>query len=234
MSPPSRPLGIVTGARAEARCLASARSAESAAVECSGGRADRALLLARALVARGCCALLSFGIAGGLDPSLPAGRLVVANRVVGPGGALNDTHAGWTRALLAALGPLDPVSAPVAAEERVVATPEDKRILFEESGAAIVDLESGAVAMAARAAGLPFAVLRAVADPARRALPEAALAGLDARGGVRARSVVMGLVRRPEEIAPTIALAGDTARAMATLRRAVRLAGPALFGGGRI
>ncbi len=234
MSPASRPLGIVTGARAEARCLAPARVAGSVIVECSGGRVDRAGIQARALAARGCIGLLSFGLAGGLDPALPPGRLVIGTRVVGPGGALNDTHGDWTRALQGALAPLDPLAAPVAAGERIVASPADKRFLFEESGAAIVDLESGAVAMAARAAGLPFAVLRAVADPAMRALPDTAAAGLDERGVVRARAVVMGLIRRPEEIAPTIALAGYAARAMGVLRRAARLAGPALFGGGRI
>ncbi|MBX9698021.1 MAG: nucleoside phosphorylase, partial [Acetobacteraceae bacterium] len=48
-------------------------------------------------------AVLSFGIAGGLDPDLAAGDLVVATRVRGPGGAWR-ADMGWAAALARATG----------------------------------------------------------------------------------------------------------------------------------
>src|SRR6185437_16644110 len=62
------------------------------------------------------------------------------------------------------------------------ASPEGKAALFRATGAVAVDLESHLVAAAAERARKPFLVLRAIADPALRALPPAAVNGLDARG----------------------------------------------------
>ncbi len=77
-------LGVVTGMVAEARCRPPPGDAIEAAF--SGGDPARALSGAARLVAEGARALLSFGIAGGLDPALDPGDLVVADTVVAPGG----------------------------------------------------------------------------------------------------------------------------------------------------
>src|SRR3712207_2397214 len=72
----------------------------------------------------------------------------------------------------------------VAGARHPVATVAEKANLHSRTGAALVDLESLAVARVCRDHGRPFAVLRAVADPAERALPPAALAGLDEAGRI--------------------------------------------------
>ena len=58
---------------------------------------------------------------------------------------------------------------------RIVATQADKARAWIDTGALAVDLESAVVARAAAAAGIPFLVLRAIADPATRHLPPARL-----------------------------------------------------------
>jgi adenosylhomocysteine nucleosidase len=86
-------------------------------------------------------------------------------------------------------------------------------------------MESGAVAEAAVEAGVPFAVLRAICDPADRAVPHAALVALNAAGGLAAIRMAVSILTRPHQIAGMLALAGDAAMARRALRaHAVRMA----------
>jgi len=186
-----------------------------------GMRAEAALLPAGMTVAigtralpAGATAVLSFGIAGGLDPALRPGDLVVASRVRGPRGAyLAD--AAWAAALARATGARLGIVAGAAA---AVATPAAKRALREATGALAVDLESEAAAAFAAAHRLPFAAIRAVADPADGVVPRAALVGLDADGRAAPGRVVLALLRRPGELRPLLRVAADARAALAALR----------------
>jgi adenosylhomocysteine nucleosidase len=88
-----------------------------------------------------------------------------------------------------------------------------KHDLWKTSGAAAVDLESGAVASVAAQHGLPFAVLRTICDPAHRDLPPAALAALDRGGAIGLLRVLASLLARPAQFRGLLALAADTAKA---------------------
>jgi len=102
-----------------------------------------------------------------------------------------------------------------------------KRRCREAFGAAAVDLESGAVARVALANGLPFAVLRAVCDPADRALPPVASASLNAKGAISIWRVIGSLLRHPGQVPALIGLARDAATArQALLTHVTRLVPP--------
>jgi hypothetical protein len=126
----------------------------------------------------GATAVLSFGIAGGLDTALESGALVVATRVRAPGGAW-PADTVWSSALVRASGARLGV---VAGANAIVAGPDAKRSLRLMTGALVVDLESAVAAAFAASRGLPFAVLRAVADTAEEVLPRAAAVGLTRTG----------------------------------------------------
>ncbi len=224
-------LGIVTGLAAEARCLHKAAGGDALTVVCSGGDAARALSAARTLIANGADSLLSFGLAGGLDPTLAPGTAVIADAVIDPGGARLEVDADWRDALLALFPWEPPLRATIAGRDQAVASIAAKRALRAESGAVAVDMESHAVAGAAAEAGLPFAAIRAVADPADRAVPRAALAGLGPEGETRPWAVLGEIVLRPWELPALIAIAGDARRALAKLERCAAFGAP-LFGRG--
>jgi adenosylhomocysteine nucleosidase len=97
----------------------------------------------------------------------------------------------------------------VLAGTAVVADAATKRALLTATGAQAVDLESGAVVTVARAFGLPFAVVRAVCDPAERDLPPAALVALNPDGAIGAERVLWSLVRRPGQILELLAVGRD-------------------------
>jgi adenosylhomocysteine nucleosidase len=199
-------LGIVVGLRAEARL---ARRLPGR-VAIGGGTRAGARQAAERLVAEGATALLSFGLAGGLDPALGAGAILTPGLVLS-----GDERLVADARLIALLGGTPAGS--LLDVMAVVADATAKRRLRRESGAAAVDLESGPVALAAEAHGLPFAVLRAICDPAQRTLPPAALAALDAGGGIAPWRVLASLARHPGQLPTLLALARDAAAARAAL-----------------
>jgi adenosylhomocysteine nucleosidase len=202
-------LGVVTGLIAEARLAAPLGIAAA-----GGGGPAGAARAAERLVAQGVSSLVSFGLCGGLDPALPAGSLVVPREVIATGRRyptcprLSAAVGGWSADSL-------------LAGHETAADPASKRRQFDETGAAAIDLESGAVAEVAARAGLPFAVLRAVCDPAGALLPPAALAALDALGAISIWSVAASLLRHPGQIFDLIALGHAAAAARAALVRRV-------------
>ncbi len=88
----------------------------------------------------------------------------------------------------------------IVGADAIAATPDRKRQLFTQTGALAVDLESAAVAEACAAAGKPFAVIRAVADPVHRRLPDLTLDALDEEGRSLPMKVAAGLLRRPFDL----------------------------------
>jgi nucleoside phosphorylase len=176
-------LGVLTGLRREADLLAAAPPV-SLDIGLSGAEPERARAEADRLAAARPDGLVSFGLAGGLAPTLPAGALVLPTRVVGPDGRRTAVTGAWRDAVDTAL-PAPAWAGSVAGVTAPATTPGEKRALVERTGADIVDMESAVLAAAARAAGLPLLVVRAVCDPAHRALPPAVLALTGPRGRLR-------------------------------------------------
>jgi hopanoid-associated phosphorylase len=214
-SSPALPLVVVTGMAFEARI------ARGPGVEVVyAARADR---LERALtqaLAKGASGVMSFGTAGGLAPDLPPGTLIVADAIDGPLGRV-PTDSAWKDRMIAALraalpdariecGTLAAVAAPAV-------TQAQKDALHGKTGALAVDMESHIAAAQAAARGLPFAVCRAVVDPAWRTLPPAATAGLREDGTTALGPILRELARAPRQLPAMIRLAFDAKAARASL-----------------
>jgi len=201
-----------------------ARIAESGQVHAVIGGGDEAGLgdgLKRA-VAQGAAGIISFGIAGGLDPALKPGTCVVGS-VVSEGNRRWRTDAAWSKKLLAALPRA--VFAEIAGIDRPVATVEHKRLL-RMTGAAAVDMESHVAGRIAAEAGLPFAIVRVICDPADRSLPPAALAGMRRDGTTNPGAVLGSLITQPSQLFALLGLAGDARVAFGELKRRRKSAGP--------
>ena len=211
-------IGVVTGMVAEAKCLGSV--AADVTIRITGADTDRARAAAAELCAAGVEALVSFGLAGGLDPRLEPGDLVIADTVAGADGSRHDVDSHWRQDLAAAAkGRVPFVVGPVAGSDSAMLTPAAKTALYDRDGAVAVDMESHVAAAAAAESGLPFLVLRAIADPAGRAIPAIALAGLGADGRTRPLAVLRALLARPGELSALLTLARDSHRGLRTLRR---------------
>jgi hypothetical protein len=174
---------------------------------CSGGDPGRAAEGAQQMVDSGATGLVSFGVGGGLDPSLPPGSLVVATMVITPEGEEFRTDTGW-RNHIAEMTPRPLTIAGIVGSDHAVTSPQAKSDLFAATGAVAVDMESHAVARVALKAGLPFL-----------ALPVSAMGGLSPDGHTRALAVMGNLLLRPWELPDVVRLARDMRKGMLALRR---------------
>lgn len=206
-------IGVVTGLRSEARV---AERVGLRALAC-GADSGRAAACARRLADEGARLLVSFGVAGGLDPDLRAGDLVLADAVRD-----GDATIATEGSVVARLGALLPDAAigTVLGVGSPIADPADKARLRAATGAIALDMESHALARVA--AGRPFVVVRAIADTAGIALPPAARLAVGADGELAIGRVLGSILRRPSQIAGLIRLAIATRRALAALDRAAR------------
>src|SRR5215472_4937248 len=183
-------------------------------VLCNQGSGLRAAL--RAAIERGASGIISFGIAGGLAPHLTAGDWVVASGVAN-GEDVIATDRAWAQRLLEILP--GAIHANVVGANNVIASPEEKIQLHDETGAAAVDMESHIAAEVAAAHGIPFAACRVIIDSAHRALPAAAVPALDSNGAVNVFAVIRSVVRKPGQLPDLARAARDAFTAERALRK---------------
>jgi hopanoid-associated phosphorylase len=191
-------------------------------VMCRDSEAELSASLEQA-VRRGCRSIISFGVAGGLAPHLRPGDWIVASSVIDKH-HVRPTDKGWTARLLEMMPGAS--HAPIAGVDAAVIHPRDKRHMHVNTGAATVDIESHLVARLASTHGLTFAAVRVVIDPAHRAVPEAALAGMQPGGGTSAMAVLRELIARPSQLAGLLRVAIDAYAARSALLRVRRMLGP--------
>jgi hopanoid-associated phosphorylase len=164
-----------------------------------------------------CLGLVSFGVAGGLDPALRPGDRIVATAVLSEEGLL-ATDPQWSRYAArmlpgsvegAVLGVTDPLP-----------DPSLKALAYRRTGAVAVDMESHIVARIAVANHVPLLAIRVVTDPAQRVVPRSALAALRPDGSISILRMLRSLIAAPRELSLLWKAMADFQIARAALRDA--------------
>ncbi len=218
-------LGIVTGLVFEAEILRAAAKAlptpQRPLIVCRGHGRNAAHLAAEEAVRQGAAALMSFGIAAGLDPRRAAGTVVAASYIHDGIKALCSDEA-WTGRLYAALKEAGfdfLVHGPIAHAAEILTTPDAKARARAASGAAAADMESYGVAEVAAERALPFAALRVIADTSEDSLPPVAVAAATPDGRISVMKSLFGALVHPDQIPELIRLGRRTDLAREQLRR---------------
>jgi adenosylhomocysteine nucleosidase len=224
-------VGIVAALAAEARPLgpATRRGGELAAladgtlISVTGIGGAAAARGARALVAAGCGALASWGLAGGLDPALTCGAILLPEEVILDGGSSLRTASAWRERIAQSLEARWPVrQGRLLTSVRALGAVADKAAAFRVTAAGAVDMESFAVAEVAAAHGLPFVAVRVIVDTAGDELPPALAGVADASGQLSVGRLLRSVVSEPASIATLLRLARRYRAARRSLRAIVR------------
>jgi adenosylhomocysteine nucleosidase len=173
---------------------------------------------AQALVDAGVSALMTFGMAGGLDPALKPGSVVIPCELLSGDGSRFAANRAWREQVAAAVSSMCAVTeGDLLSSSHAIETPADKAAAFSTTGATAVDMESAAVAEIAAKHNLPFIAVRVIVDTAADVLPRAVVVASRA-GRVQFARLIGGLILAPREIGALIRLARRYRIAMRSLR----------------
>ena len=215
-------IGIITGVKTEeAALLPVMRDVDAPYVRLSGARPGRAVRGIEALIALGVDGILSFGTAGGVAPDHKPGALIVAKEVIDADGNAYATDQGWTGHISSML---ETTPETIAGLDYIADS--DDKIRFADEGIAALDMESHSAARLAADAGIPFAVLRAVVDPAGYKMPEYVYDSVRVDGSISVIPIIAGLCVQPWTIGQLLDLNSYNKKAMDSLSSASRTLGP--------
>ena len=227
-------VGVVAALKLEARTLGSlvrrgdgpftvrdgkSTVGEGTLVVVSGMGFAAAAVAARALIDAGATALVSWGMAGGLDPALRAGTICIPSVIVSRDGTALATDPRWRELVNAAINPprtrddapCTVVNVKLLSDSKAIGDIAGKASAFRATGAVAVDLESLGVAQIATAYALPFIAVRAIVDTAGDTLSKAVFAASGAgevqTGQVHISRLMLGILKSPRELAALVRLA---------------------------
>jgi adenosylhomocysteine nucleosidase len=216
-------VGVVCALASEARHLG---PVDGTLVRVSGMGMAAAARCATSLVDDGATALVSWGMAGGLDPQLTPGTIFLPETVVSAatGARPIATSGPWRERLGSAVAAYHPVTrGQLLTTARAVGSLLAKGSLFRGTGAAAVDMESAAVGEVAQAHQLPFIAVRVIVDGASDTLPRAVTAAANSEGHLQIWRLLGALARTPGDLGALVRLAGRYRAANRSLAAVARV-----------
>lgn len=222
-------IGVVCGLKSEASVVRSIVSAEKVQIGVSGANAARAEKIAADFCERDASVILSIGVSGGLDPALNPGDLVFGDKIIADDGSVWASDLYLSSVLRDEINERSAFVGALFGSNQIIESAAKKAALFQNHNCLAVDMESHGAAKAASRAGTPFLVIRAIADPADRALPPAAINAVAPDGSTRIIKTLGAALRDPKQFPALMKLGADSAAATKTLRRDLGLFFDRLF-----
>lgn len=227
--------GLVTALRAEARCVSSSHISlnemvhvkDNAVLWLSGMGVQAARTAAEGLHKNGVNALVSFGVAGALDPNLKPGNLVLPE-LIHADKELPVTIAWRNRLQNLLPAHITVVGGTLASSPVSLTCEKEKWDLAHVTGACAVDMESAAIAEVAIAAGIPFIAVRAIIDPVHFSPPAALLEAVYPDGGVNPVRLIALMLKRSVHLSTLMHMAVGMHAARKTLSTVIQSAGAGL------
>lgn len=211
-------LGIICGLEDEAKALGKWRNHRRVMAGVIPGDARRIRRACDMMWKEGVRLILSWGVAGGLDPQLAPGDVIVADGVVTPTGRALPLES--ERVPGAGLVDDQPPML-IAGVPKPVLTADAKAALHTQTGAVAVDLETHLIAAEADAAAFPAIAIRAIADTVSTDVPAFAAEAVGPDGKPRMMKLAAGVLGNLGELKRLRQLGRDYRMALDALAQTV-------------
>lgn len=220
-------LGVITGLEQESACLDVFPSETRPILCCAGAKSERAGILAQRLINQGCNGLLSFGMAGGLKEDFLPGNLIIASTIFGPKGQVFETSKLWLKRIYSlSSSDVSIAIAPMVGANEVIRSSKAKKELGIATEAVAVDMESHTVGAVANKAGIPFMVIRAIADPVGCSIPDWLSGKISEQGTPQYGAILASLAIHPWDFKKLVQLNRNSSLALSSLRSIANRLGP--------
>ncbi len=141
--------------------------------------------------------IISAGFAGGLDPSLSKGSLILAENVQ----LYGTTQPAIQLGLSMASEPANKIfTGSIVTVPQIIRTVKEKQVVFENTGALAAEMETWGVADACRTRHCRMISIRVISDDAKTNLPPEIMTVSGPTGSVRAGALVGAILNRPGSI----------------------------------
>jgi adenosylhomocysteine nucleosidase len=160
---------------------------------------------------------ISWGVSGGLNPSLQPGRLLISQQVATTSDQTLEFTSDLEKRISDELNPLNPILGRITSTEKPTISPVEKSKLHSGRRADAVDMESIAIAKIAKKNSCGFLSIRSIVDSANFEIPSSALAGMNSQGNQVMLKVLKQLAHRPKELKSLIELSFHFRKALKTL-----------------
>lgn len=186
--------------------------------------AEAATRASRTLIASGVDGLLSWGCAGGLRDDCRPGDLFLPDSVVSADTLTRyPVDRDWHTDIGTRLKQRQILyrDAPLVSVDQVLTGSTHKQQLARKSGAALVDMESAAIAAVAQQHGVAFLCIRAIADDLQITVPASMNGLLNRFGQVDLKRLMPLMLLRPQLLLQTLKLGYAFTQARRSLRQVI-------------
>mgnify|MGYP001828063893 CR=1 FL=1 len=227
-------LGIVAALQFEAGCLTGTpvrpgicqTVTPDVFVFCAGVGQQNARQAAQALIDANVDALVSWGVAGALDPGLVSGDTLLPEAVRDEAQHIYPVNDAWHASLKTRLDHQHVYADGTLLSTQAMQNDErQKSDLYQATKARAIDMESAAVASTALDANKPYVVVRTIFDTSSMRIPASSTNATDQYGQVSIPKLAKGLIMKPAELLQYPQMIASFAQARRSLQRIVERCG---------
>lgn len=219
MSDKIKKVGFVTGINSEAKILESS----NAIVFCSNMMPRNVVSGTKKLISQGADLIISFGLAGALDPGLKSGSIIISTQVLTPSYKKISCNPSLGIKIFNLKKSKSGVYfRPIVGSNYPITSATEKKKIFKNSKAAAVDMETHIAAQIAQKQRVPFLAIRSICDTANQNLPDFVATIIKNQKKLNILQVLRLIVSRPSELKKFSKLIINYRRGIKSLREVFR------------
>jgi len=219
-------IGIIAALPDEAKCLYQDRLNQSEPIEiqqdiflCLSGVGEAlAAAATQRLLQHDIDALISWGVAGAIDPELKVGDMLISETVFYRDKKFTSSLSWFNNIIKELQSKFSNVrSGLIVSNTEICSSIENKQSLYKNTGAVAVDMESGAIAEIAYSKKIDFITIRAISDDANTIIPGVVLNNTDPLGRPDLFPFLFSCIKQPGQIIDLFKLAKRYKKALSSL-----------------